>query len=186
MPAAKKHPSDLSHATFSVGLCCFHAFLYLLHSYLSGYYFHLMYSSIFNYFGYCAWQTKNEPARTSCGLCRLWRSGHRSYILKKLIREFAFVWRSCFRVFISLHKPWPLEQQKHNNRVNDYLHHAFHSGFQVPHVCIQYHLWVICIWYVCFNIIHHPWVFNIELSLFEVCNIIVLPVMIQIQYYTEA
>ena len=30
-----------SHATLSVRLCCFHGFLYLLHSYLSGY-FHLM------------------------------------------------------------------------------------------------------------------------------------------------
>ena len=24
---------------------------------------------------YCAWQTKNVPAKKSCGLCRLWRSG---------------------------------------------------------------------------------------------------------------
>ena len=37
----KKHPSALSHATFSVRLCCFYAFLYLLHSYLSVY-FHVM------------------------------------------------------------------------------------------------------------------------------------------------
>ena len=38
----KKHPSALFHATFSVRLCCFHAFLYLLYSYLSVY-FRLMY-----------------------------------------------------------------------------------------------------------------------------------------------
>ena len=38
----KKHPSALSHATFRARLCCFYAFLYLLHSYLSVY-FHQMY-----------------------------------------------------------------------------------------------------------------------------------------------
>ena len=31
---SKKHPSALSPTTFTVGLCCFHDFLYLLHSYL--------------------------------------------------------------------------------------------------------------------------------------------------------
>ena len=40
----KKHPSALSHATFSVRLCCFLAFLYLIHSYLSVH-FQLMYHS---------------------------------------------------------------------------------------------------------------------------------------------
>ena len=35
---SKKHPSALSHATFSVRLWCFHAFLYFLNSYLSDYY----------------------------------------------------------------------------------------------------------------------------------------------------
>ena len=41
----KKRPLALSHATFSVRLCFFHAFMYLLHSSLSVY-FHLMYHLI--------------------------------------------------------------------------------------------------------------------------------------------
>ena len=38
----QKNPSALSYATFSVRLCCLHAFLYLLRSYLS-LYIHPMY-----------------------------------------------------------------------------------------------------------------------------------------------
>ena len=38
----KTNPSALCYATFNTRLCCFHAFMYHLHSYLS-IYFHLMY-----------------------------------------------------------------------------------------------------------------------------------------------
>merc|ERR1719209_1728590 len=37
----KNHPSALSQCSFNVRFCCFHAFLYPLHSFLSAY-FHLM------------------------------------------------------------------------------------------------------------------------------------------------
>ena len=40
------------------------------------------------YFGYCAWQAKKVPARKSCELCRLWRSGSTYQILINMDSKF--------------------------------------------------------------------------------------------------
>ena len=71
----KKHFSVLSHGTLSVIFTCFNALLYLPYSFLIVYLpFNVSFTTSNDYFGHCAWQTKDVPARKSCGLYRLWRS----------------------------------------------------------------------------------------------------------------
>ena len=75
VPAGKNHPSALSHASLSVGICWFHAFLYFLHLYLSVY-FRLMYHLTLQMTILAIVPGKSKMCRQNffCGLCKLWRS----------------------------------------------------------------------------------------------------------------